>query len=749
MRRKLSYYAAAMTAGILLTQIIGNIYVICAVSFTCAILFKRIVHVKNFENSNSINRNNNIKYRNLILVFFIIGAAVSVFYTHFFYNGKNSDNLNHTITEKGIVYDIEKKDESKYRIYVVFKNNIISEKAVLNYYKDIKDYYQLTDAVIEFTCELQEAESCSNPNTFDYRQYLKSKGIRYTGVINSFNIISSSNSIIARIKRTVLYRRELFIDELKLSDSNKALIRGILFGDTNQIEEELSEEFRINSTSHVLAVSGLHIGILYGLYQGLRKKSKSRAIVIIFVMMLLIYGTACLWSVSVTRAVALVILKVAGDLLERKYDMFCGLSFIAMIQMVCNPFIIYSTSFQMSYLAVMLITFTLPKLKNSFKGRGIIFAVQLGLMPYMAYTFNYVTFIGLLSNIPVVFLISLVVPTGIIMFFVYFLSGAVLENTETVLEALLNMSVYINHFFANIKYLSFETVSPPKWIIISFYIALFTFCSEEYNIQKLRKNSKQVITYLAAALLVIFIAFGQSDQFRHCDIIMADVGQGDCLHLKYKGSDFLFDGGGKSDFNVGKKILKPYLLKNGCSSIDAAFATHEHTDHFKGIEELAETFDVRNVVTTLKRGDVITIGKNCKVEVLWPEPMTNKNDDENKNSSIYMIYIKGIKILVTGDITEEGERMLLNEYKGTDMLKADILKVAHHGSKYSSCEDFIEAVKPKIALIGVGKKNNYGHPSEETLERLAHNNIEVYRTDYDGAIGVKVTNKTISVITNK
>lgn len=738
MRRKISYYAASMAVGMLLTQIINNVYIICVISLSCMILFRRIAYVKKYD-----------KYRNMVLVFFIIGITVSGFYTYFFNNGKNSDNLNQNITEKGIIYNIEKKDESKYRIFINLENNIVSEKLVLNYYKDIPDYYLLTDSIIEFTGELQEAECAGNPNTFDYRQYLKSKGIRYTVTINDFKIVNSNDNIIARIKRNILYERKLFIDRLTISESNKALLNGILFGDTNLIEEEISEEFRANSTSHVLAVSGLHIGILYGLYRGLRKKSKNRLIVISFVIMLVIYGTACLWSISVTRAIVLVMLKVTGDLLERRYDIFCALSFIAMMQMVCNPFILYSTSFQMSYLAVLLITFTSPKLEKYFKGYGGIIGVQLGLMPYMAYTFNYVTLLGLLSNIPVVFLISLVVPTGIILYFTYLVSGAGFESAETVLEALLNMSLYANHYFANIKCLAFEVASPPKWIVISFYIVLFTFCSEKYKIEKLRGNIKQILLYSLIVVLTVFILFGQSDQFRKCDIIMADVGQGDCIHLKYKGSDFLFDGGGKSDYNVGEKVLKPYLLKNGCNKIDVAFATHEHTDHFKGIEELSESFNVGDIVTTLHKGDVINIGKKCKVEILWPVSSNDNNDDENKNSIVYMIHIKGIKVLITGDITEEGEQMLLDEYKGTDMLKADVLKVAHHGSKYSSSDNFIKAVDPLIALIGVGKKNNYGHPSEETLKRLEQNDIKVYRTDFDGAIGVKISNKKISIITNK
>lgn len=183
-------------------------------------------------------------------------------------------------------------------------------------------------------------------------------------------------------------------------------------------------------------------------------------------------------------------------------------------------------------------------------------------------------------------------------------------------------------------------------------------------------------------------------------------------------------------------------------SIDLAAATHLHTDHYLGIKQLKDCFEVKQELIRGKAGDIIRIRENTWIEILWPLKYDGNTDDENLNSLIFMIHQKDIKTLVTGDLTEEGEKMLTNTYKGTKKLEADILKVAHHGSAYSTCDVFLKAVNPDIAVICVGK-NNYGHPSEIVIEKLEKNGIMVFRTDLDGAVGIINSKGKISVCTEK
>ena len=141
-------------------------------------------------------------------------------------------------------------------------------------------------------------------------------------------------------------------------------------------------------------------------------------------------------------------------------------------------------------------------------------------------------------------------------------------------------------------------------------------------------------------------------------------------------------------------------------------------------------------------------GEEAWAEILWPDRLDPNTEDENVNSLIFKVHWYGVTVLVTGDISSEGEAMLLEKYRGTDALRCDVLKVAHHGSAYSTSDAFLAAVQPKIAVIGVGR-NNYGHPSEKVIEKLQKNGILIFRTDLDGAVGIRSKDGKITVCTEK
>ena len=190
----------------------------------------------------------------------------------------------------------------------------------------------------------------------------------------------------------------------------------------------------------------------------------------------------------------------------------------------------------------------------------------------------------------------------------------------------------------------------------------------------------------------------------HDDIIFVDVGQGDCMHIKAGRKNLLIDGGGSPDYNIGKNKLKPYLLKNGVARLDGAIATHRHTDHYKGLTELREALNEFEIYTEMTAGNKIALSKEIYVETLWPlslpEGMTQ---EENKDCSVFMVHFGSYKVLITGDLDAEGEKELLRYYGERDVLKADVLKVGHHGSKTSTSEEFLQAVAPKVAVIQAGE----------------------------------------------
>ena len=212
--------------------------------------------------------------------------------------------------------------------------------------------------------------------------------------------------------------------------------------------------------------------------------------------------------------------------------------------------------------------------------------------------------------------------------------------------------------------MSFDVISPPLWLVILVYCAMFFVSSEYFHIYFCRKEWKRVL----AALFCIFVAtvagfVADLTPFDKAELVFVDVGQGDCLHVKTPdGRQVLVDGGGKFGYNTGEKTLKPYLLKNRIGEIDLAVATHLHLDHFAGLEELSACYPVKKMKTEGRAGQKIVLEDDYWLEILWPKVQHPDTEDENQNSLIFMVHHGGLKTLVTGDITAEGEAMLLDAY---------------------------------------------------------------------------------------
>lgn len=679
---------------------------------------------------------------------FLIIGIVLVFEIPFISNRLQTSSLifdENDVT--GIVTDVDQIETDFFQLIIKADD----KKILASYYQELEKPWTFLGQRIIFRAEVELPAEAGNPRTFDYRRYLLSRGIHYVCVIESFTVERSRPSVFYYIKSTILEKRETYMQKLAIEGLAEGLLRGLLFGDKSHMDETIYNDFRKNGTAHVLAVSGLHVGMLYGVYRWLYDRWKRRWLTTVFLCFLFVYGTAALWSVSVTRAIGLIVLVVLGKATCRRYDLLTALSVAALFSVIKNPYVIYGAGFHMSFLAVLSITFfQRPLAKHIGEKWAPALAVQVGMLPYMAYTFNYVSFVGILCNIPVIFLASILVPLGMAGFIGFLVLDMILPGLSQILSAVTKLMIWCNSLFSADGILSFDVVSPPLWLMILIYGLLFFCTSEYFHIYFSRKDWKKILSgFLVIAVLVWSGLVADRTPFDKADIVFVDVGQGDCLHLKAKDNlNILIDGGGKSGYNTGEKTLKPYLLKNRIRNIDLAAATHLHLDHYAGLEELAACYPVEQMLTKGKAGQIIKIDENCSLEILWPKKQNPDIEDENENSLIFMVHYNGVHTLVTGDITQEGEHMLLEAYKGSGKLQADILKIAHHGSPYSTCDAFLDAVKPKVAVISVGR-NNYGHPSEMVIEKLEKRGIIVFRTDLDGAVGIIHRKGKLSVCTEK
>ena len=699
--------------------------------------------------------------RPAVLIAFIMAAAILVTdsitgYTSDYLEGLEGNNAAVT----GRVVSIVKKDDEYFKLQlsdvsIISDNGARSykKKILVNVYSDIADYRTVLWDRVYITGEVSIPKERSNPGTFDYRRYLKSIGIRCIITAENIENVKKAGGIAALLKSAKCRTADIF--ESALGDDS-AVVMGLLFGETSGIDDDIIETFRRGGTAHVLAVSGLHLGLLYSFLCRFKRKKRSIPADIAIVLALSAYTALAGFTASVVRACLMIFIHIAGNHLNRRYDLISSTCVSMIIILAVNPMQIYSAGFQMSFLAVITLGVMIPLIQKKIKGILLpMIAVQTGMVPYTMYVFNYVSLTSVISNIPVYFIAAAMIPAGISV--IAFCWLPVIAKPAAMITGLfVKLLLWCNDFTYMGGVFTFDVASPSVIFLAVYYIFIFYMCSEAGQIALIRRNYKKIAAVFAAAVICgAGCSVYLSDGFEKTDMVFVDVGQGDCLHIKAGGKNLLIDGGGSFNYNVGKSTLKPYLLKNGVTKIDMAIATHLHTDHYQGLKELSQTYRIKKLgvyeansvnenhlkkefktdeILYLAAGDVINMGRNVSVEVLSPDrgnPLDEK--DENKNSLVLRVNVKGSSVLMTGDIDEKGEKTLIAD---TD-IKADILKIAHHGSRYSSCEKFIAVAAPKIAVIQVGK-NTYGHPSEEVIKRLEEHKITVLRNDEQGAVGIRV-----------
>lgn len=699
--------------------------------------------------------------RPAVLIAFIMAAAILVTdsitgYTSDYLEGLEGNNAAVT----GRVVSIVKKDDEYFKLQlsdvsIISDNGARSykKKILVNVYSDIADYRTVLWDRVYITGEVSIPKERSNPGNFDYRRYLKSIGIRCIITAENIENVKKAGGIAALLKSAKCRTADIF--ESALGDDS-AVVMGLLFGETSGIDEDIIETFRRGGTAHVLAVSGLHLGLLYSFLCRFKRKKRSIPADIAIVLALSAYTALAGFTASVVRACLMIFIHIAGNHLNRRYDLISSTCVSMIIILAVNPMQVYSAGFQMSFLAVITLGIMIPLIQKKIKGILLpMIAVQTGMVPYTMYVFNYVSLTSVISNIPVYFIAAAMIPAGISV--IAFCWLPVIAKPAAMITGLfVKLLLWCNDFTYMGGVFTFDVASPSVIFLAVYYIFIFYMCSEAGQIALIRRNYKKIAAVFAAAVICgAGCSVYLSDGFEKTDMVFVDVGQGDCLHIKAGGKNLLIDGGGSFNYNVGKSTLKPYLLKNGVTKIDMAIATHLHTDHYQGLKELSQTYRIKKLgvyeansvnenhlkkefktdeILYLAAGDVINMGRNVSVEVLSPDrgnPLDEK--DENKNSLVLRVNVKGSSVLMTGDIDEKGEKTLIAD---TD-IKADILKIAHHGSRYSSCEKFIAVAAPKIAVIQVGK-NTYGHPSEEVIKRLEEHKITVLRNDEQGAVGIRV-----------
>ena len=619
---------------------------------------------------------------------------------------------------------------------------------------------------VTFSGEIVPFSKQSYPSSYDEQLYLLTNGYEYKLYPYEIKVTGQDTSLSVRLAQARAGVQGILDRILPAEESG--LMQAVLTGDKEDIPEESYELYSKAGVVHVLCISGLHLSILalylaFFLEKGLGRSRRTAAVVTIFaVFAFLLFIKA---SPSSYRAALMITIVLLGRACYRLPDALNTMAIAACILLLFQPLYLFHAGFQLSFLTVFGIWFGVGRMERKKKkeeGRfdwlkeSLLVSLYASLFSYpaVAYYFSSVSLVGIFANLLIVPLCGLLLGFGllsVVLGAVYLPAGvfaagsvyAILQFFKIVCTALVRLP------FASVL------VGCPSYLSIVLYYVLLFFVLEYGN----RRGSWKVGAALSAAL---FCAVFENPLFRKENTIaFLDVGQGDAAVIStYDGKAYLVDGGGKfgQEFgeNVGKRVVLPYLEYLGVSALDGAFLSHPDSDHMTGLLEVLETIPTKglylsdyafaeNEQTDLLKEKVekyniplytIKTGDSSREDTflcLYPTGNTAGTGEENQGSLVLRYSYGGADVLFTGDITAAEEQQLLEQD-----VSADVLKVAHHGSKYSSDAAFLEKVSPKEAVISCGANNVYGHPHAETLERLQKTGVEIFRTDEDGTVLVTI-----------
>ena len=594
-------------------------------------------------------------------------------------------------------------------------------------------------------------EKARNEGGFSYELYYKQNNIY--GSIKAENI---------KYIRTEKYKINFFIflkslikEKIldNLNEKEAGIVLGLVTGDTSSMSQEIKELFRKSNLSHILAVSGLHISyVVLAVKKVLSilkvSKRKVELITIIF-MWLFVFITGA--SLSSLRAGIMHTLVIFAGNMYRRTSIINNIFLAFFLTIIISPYNAINVGVLLSYggvIGIIIFNNVKVKFKERVKERKnkvvklcldamcISLSVQIIILPITLKFFN---------NLNISFLISSIISLPFISFLLiisYIYIIVILVNFKAVsifisyiLKVVLNIFSSLLSLISKIEIFNIIVTTPNNIEILLYYLVVMLILLKFSNSKLIKKFILKIIKIIIIMCLIICITIKTLPAIeKTTKIYFIDVGQGDaCLLITPNGKKILIDGGERNEeekISFTKSNLIKILLSKGVYKIDYAIISHFDEDHSGGIisvikylkvdtviigkqgerndtfEEFYQIIKLKNAkLKVIKKGDIIKFDNTTYLKCLWPEDNLIKENVVNNNSLVFKIIQKNFSILFTGDIEEIAENKITNTYKDNlKELKADIIKIAHHGSKTSTTYNFIKAVLPQIALIGVRKR---------------------------------------------
>lgn len=614
-------------------------------------------------------------------------------------------------------------------------------------------------AQCEVSGVLEQPEGARNPGEFDFQNYLLSKDISYQIIASERDAIDCEGSSLMQRFFTLRFK---LIEQApnKISDYTAAWLNALVLGDDSGIDDDVIELFQNWGLSHLLAISGLHIGIVVAIVYflliklNIMTKEKAEWVMLLF---LPIYAVLAGAEPSVLRASMMVILLIITRRMKISMSVTDVISIVFLLLLLFDEFMIYHIGFQFSFIVTFGIILSRKWLATAasptFQVLIISFISQIIILPLQLNYFSLLQPLSILLNLLIVPYFSIfVIPLMFLLLILSFLPASILRIFDVIFVAVHHSVIqcieFIDRYFDYPLYLG----NLPNWVFVLYYaLLLLAF----YLLEKNRLKQ----AFLSFTLLILLLTgYASAPYFSDKGYVtMLDIGQGDAfvIELPYRRGVVMIDAGASFSFedmepsnSVYKNIIRSYLQTRGIHQLDALFITHEDLDHMGSVEFMIENRLVKTIIVSefyeFSEGLLKKINEsNVSIQRVVAGTSVDSNNQlftvlgplsdkqkVNENSLVLYTELGGKRWLFTGDISKEEERELVRTYR----FQTDVLKVAHHGSNTSSDKEFIEALAPEIALIPVGKNNAYGHPTMEVIERLETLSIQIFRTDQHGAV---------------
>lgn len=603
----------------------------------------------------------------------------------------------------------------------------------------------------------------------DENSYFSSRGVfLFASAENEPEITPGRMSVLHYFPQYIARAMKNCIDKIFPEDMT-GFFRALLLGDKIVLKESVStvQALRTTGTYHIIAVSGMHVSFFAGFLVPLLGKKRGSYVAIPLIW---VFAAVTGFLPSVVRAAFMQTVVLAAPLLKRESDSLTSLFAALALLLIINPISAENAGLQFSFAATLGLVLFSGRISSSLTNASkkikrlsskkisrilhalisafaSTFGASVFTIPLTALYFGYVSLISILANILILWAVSaafmlgmiacligfILAPLGSIIAFISAIPARFMLGLVRLLAQSRFAAIYVSNTYV------------VWWLVYIYVLGIFAV---SYRI-KLRQMLYPAGAGAVCLCVVLLIAAIRTDG-RSFEMTVLDVGQGQSIVLTSGSATAVIDCGSSSGESAGD-IASEYIMGLGRTRVDLLILTHFHADHCNGLDELFDRVDVTVMAVpspeeteTGVADEVLSLAERSGTEIIYVTETTRSDfgltqltmfapvgtESENERGLSMVITAGMFDTVITGDMSSESERLLSALY---DLPDSEVLIVGHHGSKYSTSQDFLDDITPEMAIISVGE-NSYGHPTKEVLDRLSDRGIAVYRTDEAGNI---------------